>query len=226
MDSSRFEIQFDFENEGEIFQLQQLVTLIRLGRIPCPITLHMPFLPYGRQDKRVSNSTTFALSTFAKTINGMSFHKVTTIDAHSDAARDLFINFTNIYPEQAIRTAHHSVSSFETDAYETTIAYPDAGARKRYDVGHYHIVGNKVRNQETGYIEKYEIEGSPQGRTILMVDDICDGGMTFKLMAEELLKQGADSVHLYVTHGIFSKGLETLRASGIERIFTKDGEVK
>ena len=49
--------------------------------------------------------------------------------------------------------------------------------------------------------------------------------MTFKLMAEQLYKQGAAEVHLYVTHGIFSKGLSVLRSSGIKRIFTKDGEV-
>jgi len=37
--------------------------------------------------------------------------------------------------------------------------------------------------------------------------------------------QGAKDVALYVSHGIFSKGLEPLREGGIKRIFTKDGEV-
>ena len=63
-----------------------------------------------------------------------------------------------------------------------------------------------------------------QNKTILIIDDICDGGMTFKLTAERLKELGAKEVHLYVTHGIFSKGLETLRESGIDRIFTRKGE--
>jgi hypothetical protein len=33
-------------------------------------------------------------------------------------------------------------------------------------------------------------------------------------------------VHLYVTHGIFSRGLAPLRESGIKRIFTHKGEEK
>ena len=48
--------------------------------------------------------------------------------------------------------------------------------------------------------------------------------MTFKLLAKDLLAAGAKEVNLFVTHGIFSKGLRTLRNSGINRIFTKDGE--
>jgi len=220
--SRTMHIEFEFENEAEIFQLQQLNTLIHYGRVPHQITLHMPYLPYGRQDKEVSNETTFALRTFAKIINRMRFQKVTTLDAHSSIAAELFNNFESIYPEQEIKTAHDNVSSGDT----ATIAFPDDGAYKRYHTSAEHrIIGHKVRDQKTGWITSYNIEGNPDGKTILIVDDICDGGMTFKLMAKELYKQGAESVHLYVTHGIFSKGLSTLRSVGINRIFTKDGEV-
>jgi len=59
---------------------------------------------------------------------------------------------------------------------------------------------------------------------VLIVDDICDGGMTFKLLARDLLAAGAKEVHPYVTHGIFSKGLDTLKESGIGRFFTYKGE--
>jgi ribose-phosphate pyrophosphokinase len=40
-----------------------------------------------------------------------------------------------------------------------------------------------------------------------MVDDICDGGRTFIELAKELRGMGAEKVHLYVTHGFFTKGL-------------------
>ena len=63
-------------------------------------------------------------------------------------------------------------------------------------------------------------------QTILIVDDLCDGGMTFIKSAERLYELEAKEVHLYVSHGIFSKGLKPLTDSGIKRIFTKDGEVK
>ena len=44
-----------------------------------------------------------------------------------------------------------------------------------------------------------------------MVDDIADGGASFKYLARKLKELGAAKVGLYVTHGIFSKGLETLK---------------
>jgi len=58
----------------------------------------------------------------------------------------------------------------------------------------------------------------------MIVDDICDGGATFILLAKELYAAGAKEVNLFVTHGIFSKGLIPLYEAGIKRIFTQDGE--
>ena len=217
-------IEFKFENEGEIFHLCQLVSLIRHKRTPCPINLHMPYLPYGRQDKEVSNESTFALRTFCNILKSLSLDRITTLDAHSGLAGELLDNFESVKPSKEISSALRSCNA-------TAVAFPDAGAWDRYArydtiIGHHYITGSKVRNQLTGYIEKYDIEGEPEGKTVLIVDDLIDGGMTFKLLARDLYKQGAESVHLYVTHGIFSKGVETLRADGIQRIFTKDGEIK
>ena len=49
------------------------------------------------------------------------------------------------------------------------------------------------------------------GRNCLIVDDICDGGGTFIPLAKKLKNAGAKTVTLYVTHGIFSKGLDPLK---------------
>ena len=86
------------------------------------------------------------------------------------------------------------------------------------------MYGEKVRDQLTGNIVRYKIVGEPVGKNVLIIDDICDGGMTFKLLAKDLLAAGAKSVVLFVTHGLFSKGLQTLKDSGIQRIYAQDGE--
>ncbi len=45
----------------------------------------------------------------------------------------------------------------------------------------------------------------------LVVDDICDGGGTFLGLADKFWKQTSIStLDLYVTHGIFSKGVREL----------------
>lgn len=57
-----------------------------------------------------------------------------------------------------------------------------------------------------------------QGDDILIVDDICDGGATFLKIAKELPNT---NLYLYVTHGIFSKGLGDLSRYFI-KIFSTD----
>jgi len=49
------------------------------------------------------------------------------------------------------------------------------------------------------------------GKDCLIVDDLADGGRTFKYLAEALKKQGASKVYLYVTHAQFNYGFEELK---------------
>ncbi len=218
-----FTILWVFENEAELIHIAQLSDLIwaKCDESDPTIKLHMPYLPYGRQDKEISNTSTFALLTFALIINQMNFHEVSSIDAHSDVAEEFINNFKNIEPTHYIN--HASRCLIADTGNLISFAYPDKGASERYNFV-VDIIGHKVRDQETGYIKEYRIEGDPKGKDILIVDDLVDGGMTFILMAKELYKQGANSVHLYASHGIFSKGLKVLKDAGIKRIFTKEGE--
>ena len=69
----------------------------------------------------------------------------------------------------------------------------------------------KFKDPVTGIVSEI---GSPdlnpelvKGKKCLIVDDICDGGGTFVGSAKLLIEAGADRVDLYVTHGIFSKGI-------------------
>ena len=55
---------------------------------------------------------------------------------------------------------------------------------------------------------------------MLIVDDLCDAGGTFIGSAQVLRDAGARSVSLYVTHGLFSKGVGNLLEQGIDRIYT------
>jgi ribose-phosphate pyrophosphokinase len=56
----------------------------------------------------------------------------------------------------------------------------------------------------------------------MICDDIADGGKTFIELAKSLNGIVKD-INLYVSHGIFSKGLKVLHDAGISKIFTKEG---
>lgn len=218
------DIEWKFEHEGELMHLAQLVDLLRENDVETLINLHMPFLPYGRQDKAVSNETTFALHTFAKLLNTIGFDKVTSLDSHNLVNTSFLIdNFKNEFPYFQIQKV---VDVVKPDI----LCFPDKGARERYGkelsfLGKIHIFGEKERDQLTGHITKYTLQDDVTDRNVLIIDDICDGGMTFILLAKVLLTNGAKSVNLYTTHGIYSKGLRPLKEAKISRIFNKDGEV-
>lgn len=214
-------VDWEFSHEGEFMQLAQLKTLLDLT-VPY-VKLNIKFLPYGRQDKSVANDATFALHTFASLLNTLNFNVVIILDPHSKEAALLINNAFSIYPQRELR---HAVS--ETGC--GMVFYPDSGAvvkyKDRYSLYLPWGYGQKVRDQATGRITNYEVFGDVDGKKILIIDDICDGGATFELLARELINNGAKEVNLFVTHGLFSRGLEHLREAGIGRIFTGNGEVK
>lgn len=218
------EILWEFENEVEFMHIAQLKML--LDEYGNTTRLSIDYLPYARQDKPVSNNTTFALRSFIHLLDSLDFVSITCLDPHSSFAEISLPNFRAAYPFGELE----HVSDI-TDTH--LVCYPDKGAVSKYTkiynplVKDDYIYGEKVRDQATGNIIKYDLVTKGIDLTdlnILIVDDICDGGATFTILAKDLLKAGAKSVNLFVTHGIFSKGINTLTKSRIRRIFTAKGE--
>jgi len=211
-------VTWEFEHEGEFMHLAQLKRL--LDRYGFTTDLTMSYLPYARKDKGVSNSATFALYPFAKLLNTLKFNRVTLRDPHSDVAESLIDNSSVEYPTKIINQIFLETKS-------DIMCFPDKGANEKYRPLFSSIralYGEKQRNPSTGWIEGYKLIGDPKDKSVLIVDDICDGGATFILLTRQLKEAGVTNTCLYITHGIFSRGLRTLKDSGIDRIFTQQGE--
>lgn len=211
-------IEWRYSHEGELIQLAQLKALLDVRQMFA--NLYIPYLPYGRQDKLIANDSTFALRVFAKILNGMNFERIAIQDPHSQIALSLINNSIAVYPYREL----DAIFKYIKPDY---VCYPDAGATVKYSkiYPYNYIWAEKSRDQSTGYIKYSGLSTQVRDLKILIVDDICDGGMTFKLLAKMLLEKGASEVNLFVTHGLFTKGLKTLKDSGINRIFEPRGEV-
>lgn len=197
-------VEWWFENEAEFMHLAQLKTL--LGRQNAE--LYMPYCPYARQDKTACSGGTFALYPFLRILEGMKWSEIRTIDMHNVQPVIDYGYFNWMNNNKAPIVSHYD-----------TVIFPDAGAARRYDIKHPNIViGHKVRDQETGWITHYELEGNVHGNCIV-VDDLCDGGLTFELLAKSISKFHLKRLDLSVTHGIFSKGLSKL-LNWYDTIFT------
>lgn len=213
-------IKWEFSHEGEFMAIAQIKTLI--DSYGFSSSLRIKYLLYARQDKEVSNETTFALHTFAKLLNSLKFDEIIIHDPHSPKAIELIENSRAVYPTKDI------LQLFE-DTRANLICYPDKGALNKYVPivpNLPFMYGDKVRNQTTGEIESYRLINSCKDMNVLIVDDICDGGATFIGLADLLIKNGAKEVNLFVSHGIFSRGLRPLFDAGIKRIFTPDGQIE
>lgn len=206
-------IHWNFEHEFELMHVMQLNDLCR--EIGSPVHLNLPYLPYARQDKGVTNETTFALNTFARIINSGHFYQINVFDAHSNAYMDIHYCY-NTMPDL----------SFVKDY--SLVCFPDKGAMNRYarTVSLYNnqtFYAEKVRDQKTGWITHYDIisKYQPTDLNVIVVDDLCDGGMTFNILADSLQDMGVGQLDLYVSHGIFSKGVEELLTK-YDNIITTD----
>jgi ribose-phosphate pyrophosphokinase len=206
-------VLWDFESEAEFLHIAQLKSLLN-PKSTC--VLDLPYLPYARQDKTEANVSTTAFYPFASLLNSLGFDTVLVRDPHNiqvtkEKIKNVQILMPNFPPLLADLGA--------------VPVYPDKGAAVRYGADPTAIMCDKIREPLTGKIEGVTVNGTIEPRHYLIIDDICDGGRTFIEVAKKLYEAGASEVSLYVTHGIFSKGLEPLHEAGIKRIFTRNGEV-
>ena len=226
--ASRRTIEWDFENEAEIIHILQLTTLLnsQIGSMSDGIKLRINYLPYGRQDKIVSNSSTFALHTFIKIMDEANIDLIEVLDAHNPNVLPnregyFILGWRNILPNDRIKEV---LDTSKADI----VCFPDAGASARgYDTqGLPSFSLDKKRNQSTGEIEGLEckLPLDLKGKSVIILDDICDGGKTFIEAAKLLYNMGASEVHLYTTHGLYSKGVSVLKDAGIKRVFNYKGE--
>lgn len=234
----KFIMKWNFESEAEIIQFAQLVKLVSASEV----FLELPYFPYARQDKKISNNTTFAKkvftdflaqlfpyekgqSAFGYNYRGNSL-TVTSYDVHSETSIGGNVTFKNKRPDHFIE----AIKDFKPDS----IFFPDEGAMVRYqqqflDSPEFSMLpkmyGKKVRNQLTGEITGYELvtlKDYHDDERVLILDDICDGGATFINAAKELQKINVKDIGLCVSHGIFSKFLTPLWNAGISKVYTTD----
>jgi ribose-phosphate pyrophosphokinase len=211
-------ILLDYSMDGLMAAFQYKQILNKLGSNNVSLTL--PYLPYARQDRNMEQNEPFSLRIFCSMLNAAGFSKVTVWDPHSDVGPAL-INHVSIIPQDEL--ARKCVPSIILNT--ALLVSPDAGAYKKISkIRDPLAVGNKVRNSN-GVIVSTQVlhESSLVDRECLIIDDICDGGRTFIELAKALKAKGCADIHLYVTHGIFSKGEQTIKElvnSGITSIAT------
>lgn len=210
---------------NDFMLLAQLVDAVRHVTDVAVSHLQLAWLPWARQDRHMVAGDSFALKVFANQLNTLNFDKIFILDPHSDAAAAAINNCVAIPQETCLlqsETLRRAIAQGEL-----MLVAPDAGALKKiHNVAkatgakNYAIL-TKERDVASGNLTGFAlVAGEVAGKDLLIVDDLCDAGGTFIGSAQVLREAGARSVSLYVTHGIFSKGVENLLNNGIDAIYT------
>ena len=180
----------------------------------------IPYFPAARQDRVMIAGEPLSIKVYTDCVNALHLDKVIVFDPHSEVTPALLNNVEVIHNYEFIKEVLNKIGN------SVKLISPDGGALKKiYKVSEYLkdievVECSKSRDVKTGKLSGFKVfHDDLQDSDCLIVDDICDGGITFVGLAKELKNKNAGKLYLAISHGIFSKGFEGLNAV-FEKIFT------
>jgi len=180
---------------------------------PAAVLLFVPYFPGARQD-REEKGYALTVKMYADLINIQGYEQVFILDPHSPVTPALLKRVVVLDHIPLVEEFLDEVGVFHLNG----IICPDAGAERRTlelakAIGCDNVVfARKKRDPRTGSLSGFSLDSLPTEGHYLVADDLCDGGGTFIGLAGEYRKdpKGTGSLLLWVTHGIFSKGMDGL----------------
>jgi ribose-phosphate pyrophosphokinase len=192
------------DEPGEVFR--QLSVIFEIPRLLArSLTVLLPFFPVGTMERVDREGQVATASTLARMISLTPFTlsgptQLVIFDIHALQERFYFTDAVIPRLETAIPLLRERLR----DDPGAAIAFPDEGAQKRFGgmfPDRHVILCHKTRHDDN---RKVTIrEGEPNGRHVVIVDDLVMTGGTLLQSAGALRDAGASQVSAYVTHGVF-----------------------
>jgi ribose-phosphate pyrophosphokinase len=184
------------------------------------ITVVLPYFGYSRQDKKFEEGEAISARAIAQHIS-LHADSVITVDPHKEHILKFFT--VPAYSCSAVST----IAMYLKEKNIDFILAPDKGAKERAKE-----VAALIQC-EYDYLEKTRIDGTTvkitpkqldaHGKHVAIIDDIISTGSTMANSIKELKKQGARSVAVACTHGLFVGGAkEKLLSAGCDDIIATD----
>ena len=189
------------------------------------LSLVLPNMLYSRQDRKHKHHVPISARALASSISPGT-KRIITMDLHAAQIQGFYPDTLPVDNLYSFPEASRHLIKFHSDSLEKlVIVSPDFGGAERaesfikrlekinqkgsYGLAMIHKKRSKEGSKE-GEVEKMELVGDVAERNVLIVDDIIDSGGTICKATELLKKRGAGKIMCYATHGIFSKGKDSL----------------
>ncbi|MGZ3774104.1 MAG: ribose-phosphate diphosphokinase [Pseudobdellovibrionaceae bacterium] len=187
------------------------------------ITAILPYLSYSRSDQKKEPHDPLTLNYLAQLYETAGINRLITLDVHNLSAFQNAFRCTNINIEASPLFCEYLFTNHQKNEALTVLS-PDLGGIKRAE---------KFRNQLQqkfafpifmSFLEKYREKEGLQGQTlvgtvnnshVIIYDDMISTGKTVLRAAEAAKKNGALSLTVIATHGLFSSEPEKLLQSSL-----------
>lgn len=193
------------------------------------INVVVPYLPYGRSDKKDQPRVPITARLVANLIEAAGADRYMTVELHAGQIQGFF----NI-PGDALK-AFHLLSSYvrTKEIADLTVVSADLGYAKQARNWGQHLnvpvaLVEKRRIDNAERPEALSIIGNVEGRNVLLVDDEVNTGRSVVNAVNVIRENGANDIYLAFTHGFFTeKTIERFKALDLkEIIFTNTIPVK
>ena len=199
----------NFHNSQEIFR--QLAVIYALPSYGInSLKVFLPFFSTGTMDRVAELGQIVTAKTLARMLSAIPTSaraQIIIFDIHALQEQFYFSDTVRVHCVTGINLLLERLKFEGKNHKSLAIAFPDEGAYKRYGQyfnGYEKIICEKRRVGEDRVITIKE--GNPQGREVMIVDDLILSGSTMLECVEVLTRAGASRVYAYATHGSFPQG--------------------
>ncbi|CUX76773.1 Ribose-phosphate pyrophosphokinase [Candidatus Tremblaya princeps] len=189
------------------------------------VTLVIPYMAYGRQDKHAHGARLpLSARCMASLLSRAGARCIVAMDLHSSQMHGFFDT-----PTQLLSMRHAFVEDLLSHGRQPSdaVVSPDAGGAARAlhiaRAAKLRLVVMDKRRLAAGAVELHGTPAGVDGLRCVVVDDIADSGNTLSEVSRSLLCQGAASVTAYVTHTVSSCAPRRVATrGGAEEVVTSD----
>lgn len=203
--------------------MEQLVTIDALKRASARrITAVIPFFGYSRQDKKVLPREPISARLMADLFMKAGADRLVSVDLHTGQLQGFISK-----PWDSL-TALPIIIDYLSQQVDgpITVLSPDSGGVKRAERYAKHLedadvafVYKRRDPLEHNLSAALSMSGEVEGRHVVIVDDMIDTASTVCNAAEMVKGEGASSVRIAATHGIFSDpALDRIKNAPLEEV--------
>jgi ribose-phosphate pyrophosphokinase len=195
------------------------------------VTACVPFLAYGRKDRRTKERDPVTLRYVAQLVEAVGTDHVFALDAHNLAAFENAFRCPVDHLEAAPLMAAHLAAT--VGGAPVSIVSPDIGGAKRAQrlqellaVRTGREVGFAIidKRRSSGVVSGGDLVVGPvEGRVAVLVDDLVSAGTTLMRAVAACRKAGALRVEAFASHGVFlPEARQLLGPEGPDRLVVTD----